>query len=351
MNNKIRGKTVLAAVGVGVLTVCIFYKSSICAEGIKNGLLLCAGTIIPSLFPFMAVSLFMVNSGVDTAIAKLLSKPCRALLRLPGTSLPAIIMSQIGGYPVGMKTVDTLLLQGKITRVQAQRLCLFCFNSGPAFVIYTVGEMFLNNKKLGVIIYVSTVFSSFVIAILSTFIADKNFNKEDVCLFEPKSIMTSVTASTDEAAKSVFSICAWVVIFSAVVSCVFSVKTDSKLINLCSVLEVTNGVKMLVGKVKIPVLAGLISFGGISVHCQVYRFVESCGLKYRLFFASRVISAAFSMLFCTLILKIFPCEEATFSNYQNIVSMPYSVSIPAAITLTVMCAVLIFEVDTDRKVC
>ena len=112
---------------------------SVSAAGVKKGLLVCASSAVPSLYPFCVLSAFFVRSGLCGYLGKLLEKPVRILFNLPGSAGAAACMSFVAGYPVGAGMTAALFEQGRISQADAQRMTLFCVNAGPAFVIGGVG--------------------------------------------------------------------------------------------------------------------------------------------------------------------------------------------------------------------
>ncbi len=109
-------------------------------NGASSGISYCLYTLVPSLFPFMVLSSFIIHSGISKFIGKLLQPVIQFLFYLPGSAGSVIIMSMIGGYPVGARGCMSLLEQGAITQKQAQRMLYFCVNAGPAFIISVVGS-------------------------------------------------------------------------------------------------------------------------------------------------------------------------------------------------------------------
>ena len=117
-----------------------------------------------------------------------------------------------------------------------------------------------------------------------------------------------------------------------------------------SFLEVTKGCSQIAENTTLPIITAIIGFGGFCVHCQVYSFIRATGLKYIRFFTGRVINGALSALICYLLLMVFPVDIQT--SLQDISGvMPFSVSVPAFFTVIVMCIIMIFDIDSKRKVC
>lgn len=126
---------------------------SVSAAGVKKGLLVCASSAVPSLYPFCVLSAFFVRSGLCGYLGKLLEKPVRILFNLPGSAGAAACMSFVAGYPVGAGMTAALFEQGRISQADAQRMTLFCVNAGPAFVIGGVGAGMLGSARAGVVIF------------------------------------------------------------------------------------------------------------------------------------------------------------------------------------------------------
>ena len=105
-----------------------------------EALALCAGTVVPALFPFLVVSKLLVSLGIGRSprLAGLMTP----LFRLPGAAGAALILGLIGGYPIGTRTAADLYRQGCLTREEAQRLLTFCNNSNPVFLISVLGGVF-----------------------------------------------------------------------------------------------------------------------------------------------------------------------------------------------------------------
>ena len=85
------------------------------STGVSRGLSICSSVIIPSLFPFLVLSGFLVKSGVSAALGRRLERPTRFLFGLPGCCAAGILIGFIGGYPAGAIAVGELMKQGALT--------------------------------------------------------------------------------------------------------------------------------------------------------------------------------------------------------------------------------------------
>lgn len=336
-------------------TVCwfLFTKPAVCTAGVRAGIQLCGNVVIPSLFVFMTVASFLLNSGVLGLTGHFLEPVTKRLFHLPGVSAGVIFMGLIGGFPVGAKMTAQLLSGGHITQNQAMRMCLFCVNAGPAFVISAVGFSILHSVRAGVILYASTTLATLIMGVLTGVLDDRKATYDKRCVtVRLNGVSKSLTKAVSEAARSMLMICAWVVLFFAVCACVdtLALPQGAKLF-LSSILEVTGGVQAAAGHFPIPVLAAILSFAGLSVHCQILSDLQFCGVKGSWFFTARCISAVISAFLCKGLLYFFPCEVSVFATNSAITPVVYSVSVPAFIALIVMSVLLILEVEPNRKVC
>lgn len=86
------------------------------AEGAMRGLSACGRVILPAVFPFLAVSVFLAGVPGGAGLAALLSGVMRYCFRLPAAAAPALLMSWIGGIPPGPKRWQSCGGRGPLPR-------------------------------------------------------------------------------------------------------------------------------------------------------------------------------------------------------------------------------------------
>lgn len=324
-------------------------------QGISDGIDLCLGTLIPSLLPFLVISSLTVNLNTFKFFTKVFSKATNLLFRLPGKCLGVILMSMVGGYPVGSKMIYDLYACNEITLMQGKRLLLFCINPAPAFVISSVGFYMLGSKKAGVIIYLSVILSSFLLGFILRFFENEetattnNFTENNTNSFSNE-IVRSVLSS----GKSMLFICIWVVLFSAISRLIDIIPfTPGFRMFLCCTLEVTNGCYLASGNLALPVIACIIGFGGICTHFQVVDTVRALKLRYKYFIISRIIHGALSAVICNLMLRIYPVSYDVFSVGTLPTVQVSSASYAFSVSMAAMCALIMlgeqFYIKINQK--
>ncbi len=334
-----------------LLAFMLIKQSEISANGVKRGLEMCVNKLIPAMYPFLFLSVFFVSSGIAEKCVKLIPNFFQRLLALPKVSFIIILMSILGGYPVGAKMTDKMLQKNKITKQQAQRLLLFCVNPGPSFVINAVGLYMLNSKQAGLIIFLSLVLATFTVMFFSRYIFDysselKTTDEElkNIGLWE-----TAVSA-VKESTEAMISVCSWVILFSCITDMLQSLPVSEGIkLFVTSVSEVTNGCQNAVNYLPIPIIAGIIGFGGFCVHMQIMHTVIRTGMSVKLFVASRIIHASLAVMYCIALLKVFPVSAHTVSLGSLPARVNSDVSAPVSIGVILMCVLLLIGENYNFK--
>lgn len=321
-------------------------------RGVSKGVELSLGTLIPSMFPFMLLSTFTVNSGILERLSFLSDKLTQKLFRLPGVCAAVILFSMTGGLPIGPKMTADLYARGYITLSQGQRMLFFCMNPGPAFVITAVGYYMLGSERSGLILYVSVLLSSVIIGILSSFVwgDGTEFIKALSDKREKYSLQSALQDALVQSGRNMLTVCGWVIIFSCLTELVSVLPLGQGGKDfVCAVLEMTNGCDVLSGSYPVPLIAGVIGFGGICAHMQVMSSVMKLKLKLKYFICARILNGGLAVLIAMLLLELFPVSAQTFAmgtlpeRRENIFSVPLGTGI------LVMCFLLMLGENFSFK--
>ena len=343
-------KEYLACLMVIFCIILIFKFPDSIKTGITGGLQICFYTIIPSLFPFMVISSYIIKSGIFSPIFNFFSPITKFLFKQPSCTTSVILLSMIGGFPIGLKMIDELYQKDKITKNEAERLSLFCMNGGPSFVITALGVNMFESVKLGIIIYISLCLSSLVIGVFSRFFSDGLVKNQD---YNKKTLVySSFSASVSDGLQGILNICAWIVLFSALNECLkIHINHKQILAILSSIIEISNGCVTSVGKIPLPLFSFFIGLGGFCVHCQVSGYMKNCDIRYTHFLLGRISHGVLSAIITHIILIFFPVDTNVFANAQGIIPATFSVSLPTFAMLIIMCIIMIFDIDRKKKLC
>lgn len=330
--------------------VLIFLFSEEFSAGFSAGLSNCVNVVIPSLFPFLAASA-LAGSGELPSVFKRFSEPLtRRFFHLPADCLPAIILGQLGGYLSGASAAHSLYSSGIISGSQAQKLILFCINSGVGFSVNAVGNALLGSREAGKILLLSLCISSVITGFFIRFIPDSS-EKETIIQKENISFSSALVGSVNSASFAMLSCCGFVCLFSGISGITSRViKNQTANLVIACLLEVTSGCATAAGRASLPVIAAVCAFGGLCVHMQIFSISKDFGIKIPVFYLFRLVHAVFAYASCRIILHFHPIEEQVMVSVSENIQL-WSFSAPAAISLLFMCALLILDLDNNKKLC
>ena len=148
---KIKSLVLPGLICMFILFLLVFSKNNLVAA--KSGLSLWANSVLPSLLPFFIATELLGYTNVVPMCGKLLNRFMRPIFNVPGEGAFALLMGIISGYPVGAKIVANLKENKLCNKVEAERLIAFTNNSGPLFIVGTVGIGLFYNSSIGLILF------------------------------------------------------------------------------------------------------------------------------------------------------------------------------------------------------
>lgn len=316
----------------------IFSKSNLPA--IKSGLQLWANSVIPSLFPFFVATELLMHTNIINHLGILLNKFMRPLFNVPGEGAFAFIMGIISGYPVGAKIASNFRKNNICSKEECERLLSFTNNSGPLFIIGTVGILMFKNTSIGILLFITHLLACVSVGIIfrswkrtsSTLASNKNlFNnqkKQSVHLYNLGEILSeSITNSI----STILLIGGFIVIFSSIISILNATGILNYISNifvplfnflnidfnfikplLSGILEITTGINNISNiackKLSINIIftAFLLGFGGISILLQVWSITSKTDLSIKPYLYGKILHGLLAAVYTYIFINIFP---------------------------------------------
>lgn len=339
-NQEIIKSRVKLAFSVALTVVaihCAIKYSKECTQGILSGLAFCATVLIPSLFVFMVIASYSANSKAAEVVGTLFKIPTQKCLKLPKECATALLMSLIGGYPVGAKCTATLYKSGAINKSQAQKLALIAVCSGPGFMLNYIGQALLNNRQAGNILMISQLIAFLLVALICG--VTIKVKDENVITKKHKATVSLVEAVSSGCTATI-NMCAMVILFSALISVCDSILKDYP--TLCDLvtltLEVTTACNRLSHSYPLYVISFATGFGGLSVHFQIFSILKDVGINKALFFFIRIIQGITSAVVTYILVILFPAAVQVFSTVESTkATVASSVWGCGALMLTAVC--------------
>lgn len=360
-------KKVLISVPLIIVAVVMIYPT-LSANGAIKGLKLCGQVIIPSVFPYMVLSSWLVGSNIFAGVSKKLRAPLGFIFNMPPAALTPLLTGWLCGYPAGIRAAAEEFENGRLTKKQAERLICFCACVSPQFAISALGSAMLKNSYAGLCIYLGSLISCIVVGVAVGIVSR----------FEEKERFANAVGYTEEGgffhgvvsgSESMLKICALTVFFAAMTEIAagsgvmqrvgnslsaWFVKTDEGFWNaaLRSVMEMTGGA---LEASAIPggflICAAGAGFGGFCVICQCVALSRTEGgrLKTAPMVISRVAHGVLTAVFASLLIGLDKRSVLVFSAGSVGESAVLGVdNLPAAVIMLMTAAVIILKGVSEK---
>lgn len=246
-------------------------------KGATEGLQLAMSVIIPSLLPFIFLSL-LSSQGISGRSLSLV-KPIERLCGMPAGSGSLLLLGVCGGYPVGGQCVANAYEQGFLSKQDAERLLGFCNNAGPSFIFGMVGGI-LKDMKLCWFLWLAQILSAVIVGAILP-----GKSRSSCRLDNGKAV--SISEGLEKSLVICGKICGWVILFRSLISVlearIFMFLPPIWKSAIAGILELSNGC-IRIGTIDSPFLAFLLSgamltFGGICVLLQTKSVIKELSVK------------------------------------------------------------------------
>lgn len=262
-------------------------------QGASQGVELCLTAVIPSLLPFLCLSMLLTARLMGRKL-RILS-PVGKLFGLPRGAESLLIPALLGGYPAGAACVAQAVHRGQLKRRDGEILLGFCNLPGPAFLFGIVARQFADPFD-GAMLWLCALFGAWAASRLLPKRAD--------------SAETTGATATDplgQAGAAMGKICVTVILFRTMLSFPDTyLRLDGPLQTAAAgFLELTNGCCALRSvpseSARFLLAAGMVSFGGVCVGMQTAFVCPGLGLRY--YWLGKLFQTFFSLLLGWLILR------------------------------------------------
>lgn len=275
-------------------------------EGAYRGLVLTAGTILPSTFPFMIlgdfISCFVTNRGLGISERSV----CR-IFNISKSECGILTSGLLCGFPSSARASADAFKQGRLQEERAVILTALTSNPSPSFTIGAVGAGLLSDKTSGALIFLSMLIS--VIIASHIFVKKRqDFSFPDITSRQKYSFVESVRGAA-VAAITVFS---FVTVFCALIELLKIIIGDGVIFSLIlPFTEVSTALVHLIKECNLPsipknLLIGFsVGFGGLSANLQCAAFLSEAGIKLKKFFIIKLTLGIFTALFTALLCALY----------------------------------------------
>jgi len=300
---------VLSMAAAVLLLVMLILSAAEVKASCYEALIMCAGLLIPSLFPFFVLSGFLSRLGLPGILGKLVSPVISRLYGISPAGASALIMGFIGGYPAGAAYIADMEKEGFISAGEGERLIAFCNNSGPAFIVGVMGTGIFGSVKTGLTLYTVHIASALLTGL---FFREKNYSDYiPQHRLDQTETVRAIVDSVKQAVVSILNVSGFVAAFSVLLSLLDSFglfalfRSAFAKAFLSGILELGSGAAAMAGLGENPftlaLASGLLSWGGLSVHFQTLAVLAESKIKGSLHLAGRLSSAIIAFILMYLV--------------------------------------------------
>ncbi len=274
--------------------------------GIKQG----AMVVFPALFPFFVLSRRLTQSGILRLSRG--ERLCRRCFGVGTAGMGAVLLGFCGGYPLGVDAVCGLYEKGSLGRTAAQRLLLFCNNTGPGFFFGMVGAALFPNPGVCALLFVIHIASALLTGAI---LAQPAQAEPEPRTLPPAGQTEAFPASLEWSFFGALRLCGFVVFFSVALSLLLELPPLVWLLDtlsggrpltrkvltalLSAALDLPSGIAAMalidVPQLRFLLCAGGIAWGGACVHMQAAGLWQRVGLIPRGYYGAKLLQTGLSL--------------------------------------------------------
>lgn len=366
-------KILIGAVGF-VLLLVLFPDQAM--MGAKEGIDLWIKAVFPSLFPFIVAMNILVALDFFKIIGKPLKPIMKALFNLPGPAAFVWIAGLTSGYPVGAKMTVDLMNRKTLTPKQGEYLFMFTNNSGPLFLIGTVGVGMLGSKTAGYLLVTIHFLSSLILGLYYRRRLKVEYceGKKENALEDSRSKTTDLGKLLGESVingmELMLLIGGFVIIFSVLIHLLKALDVGRILVMpfmilghlkvaeaesveavLYGIVEVTNGMALVVKPsidqgLKICLLSFLMGWSGFSIHAQTASVIKGTGFSMKAYLKAKFLQGIISSVMAYMFLKILVLMDKkevieTWFNKGIVIPQGFHIDMPKLTMVFLVASLLI----------
>ena len=174
----------------------------------RDALNLCFEMIVPTLFPFFICSGLLIYSGFCEVMARAFRFCMYPLFKVAPAGSSAFVLGIVSGYPLGAVTAGELYANNYLSKSEAERLLSFCSNSGPLFILGSVGMAVYSDMRLGAAMYVTHILAAITVGVLFRFYGRNKHSSPPTIMTTPERGMGEIfDIALQNGIRSILTVC------------------------------------------------------------------------------------------------------------------------------------------------
>lgn len=299
-----------------IIFLIMFSKTNILA--VQNAISLFFEKVFPSLFPFFIAADLLSHTNIINILNTILSPIMKPLFNVSGKGAFPFIMGIISGYPTGAKIVSDFRKNNICTKVECERLLAYTNNSGPLFIIGTVGSSLFLSTEIGILLLITHIFGTLTVGIIFRFYKNNYYRNENIVDdLDIDNFSSILTESIFNSFKTTGMIFGFIIMFSIInnillTSGILKVFPSAIIGSILSTCEITNGINYISMikssnlTIHLILTSFFLGFGGISVLMQVYSIISKTDLSIKPYILGKLLHGLTSAIYTLIIILLFP---------------------------------------------
>lgn len=299
-----------------IIFLIMFSKTNILA--VQNAISLFFEKVFPSLFPFFIAVDLLSHTNIINILNTILSPIMKPLFNVSGKGAFPFIMGIISGYPTGAKIVSDFRKNNICTKVECERLLAYTNNSGPLFIIGTVGSSLFLSTEIGILLLITHIFGTLTVGIIFRFYKNNYYRNENIVdELDIDNFSSILTESIFNSFKTTGMIFGFIIMFSIInnillTSGILKLFPSAIIGSILSICEITNGINYISMikssnlTIQLILTSFFLGFGGISVLMQVYSIISKTDLSIKPYILGKLLHGLTSAIYTLIIILLFP---------------------------------------------
>ena len=280
-------------------------NSQLIIQSVKNGMLICYNTVIPSLYLFMIIADYRAQPEIINMFSYIFRWYGRLLKINDNYYAGCLPIALMGGFAVGSNYLAKLQNMGYCEN-SLKVIAITLINNSFAFCVFSIGAVGLGNVWLGAILYASLTFSSLITAFIFSFVYKYNIVSPSRNIHHNDANLVN---SIKKAVENILVICCFVIFFNLIceVISLYIYNDNQNSLLFTFFLEVTNSCLIILSDFtgNIYLLCLTLSILPVSTLCQVYYFTGNANIIKTLLL-SRLLHIPLSVLILSVFMILFP---------------------------------------------
>lgn len=299
-----------------IIFLIMFSKTNILA--VQNAISLFFEKVFPSLFPFFIAADLLSHTNIINILNTILSPIMKPLFNVSGKGAFPFIMGIISGYPTGAKIVSDFRKNNICTKVECERLLAYTNNSGPLFIIGTVGSSLFLSTEIGILLLITHIFGTLTVGIIFRFYKNNYYRNENIVNeLDIDNFSSILTESIFNSFKTTGMIFGFIIMFSIInnillTSGILKLFPSAIIGSILGTCEITNGINYISMikssnlTIQLILTSFFLGFGGISVLMQVYSIISKTDLSIKPYILGKLLHGLTSAIYTLIIILLFP---------------------------------------------